>query len=357
MKIMQVIPSFNFGGAEIMCENLIYAQKKLGHDVCAVSLFNTHTPISDRIEAAGEKIFFLGKKSGFDPTVIGKLKKLFRAEKPDAIHVHLNAVRYVAFAARSAKIKKCVYTVHNIADKDASGILLKLNNYFFKHSMVFPVALNESVRDSITRVYGILGENIPVIFNGIDLSKCIVKKNYDLGKNIELLHIGRFSEAKNHNGLLHALAKIKTRYPDVTLRLLGSGQLREEIEDLARTLGISQNVVFEGTQSNVYPYLNAADLFVFPSVYEGMPMTLIEAMGTALPIVASNIKGISDILTDKVTASLCECDPDSIAEKCIELLDNRTLREKYGNAALYAAAPFSAQSMAERYVEVYAKKD
>ena len=356
MKIIQVIPSFAFGGAEIMCENLLYAEKRLGHDVIAVSLFDNHSPIAARIEDAGIKVIFMGKKPGLDFSMKKKLKKLFKAEKPDAVHVHLNAIKYVAPAAKAARVPKCVYTVHNVAEKDASGLSRILNNYFFKHSMATPVALSETVRISVAELYGICKCKVPVVFNGIDLSKCMVKEDYSLGEVVELLHIGRFFEQKNHEGLLLAFAKVREKHPEVRLRLVGDGELRSQTEELAAELGITDAVIFEGAQSNVYPYLNAADIFILPSIYEGMPITLIEAMGSALPIVATAVGGVPDMLSDGENASLCQCNTDDIADACIRLIESEELRAAYGRAALASADAFSAEKMVERYVEIYSQK-
>ena len=356
MKIVQVIPSFAFGGAEIMCENLIYALRRQGHEVLVVSLFDMRTPISERIEASGIEIHYLGKKPGLDLSIKGKLKRLFKEEKPDAVHVHLNAIKYAAPAAKAAKIKPCIYTVHSIASKDSGGVSRMLNHYFFKRDMAKPVALTSTVKDSVNEVYGICPCKIPVVYNGIDLGKCIPKQSYALGESIELLHIGSFSPVKNHAGLLHALKKIRESYPNARLRFIGGGALMDEIKQLALELELSDAVIFEGTQSNVYPYLNAADLFVFPSHYEGMPMTLIEAMGSALPIVATEVGGIPDMLTNGESAILCPCEPDAIAEACIRMLGDEAQRQRLGRGALDAAQKFSADNMAASYTEIYSKK-
>ena len=79
MKIFQVIPCFAFGGAEIMCENMLYSLRAAGHEVAAVSLFDYHSPITERIESAGIKIYYMGKRPGPDLTMTGKLKRLFAA--------------------------------------------------------------------------------------------------------------------------------------------------------------------------------------------------------------------------------------------------------------------------------------
>ena len=355
MKIFQVIPCFAFGGAEIMCENLLYAQRNAGHEVAAVSLFDYHSPITERIENAGIKIYYMGKRPGPDLSMTGKLKRLFAAERPDAVHVHLNAVKYTVPAAHKNSIR-CVYTVHNLADKDASGIAREMNRRFFKKKKATPVALSEKIKRSIAETYELKESEIPTIFNGIDLSRCKAKQDHKLGERVELLHIGRFFPQKNHKGLIDSFKIIKQARPDATLRLLGDGSLLEEIKAYTREQGLEDSVIFEGARADVYPYLASADIFMLPSLYEGMPITLIEAMGSGLPIVATAVGGVPDMLTDGHSAALTDCTPEAVAVATLELIGKEELREKYGRAAKADAERFSAKIMAERYVEVYLQK-
>ena len=296
MKILQVIPYFCFGGAETMCENLTYAQIKAGHEVCVVSLYGERTPISRRMEESGVRIHYLDKKLGLDLSMVPKLYRIIRQEKPDAVHTHLDVIKYAVAAARLAGVKHCVHTVHNVADKEAEGLSQKIiNTLYFHLGWSVPVALSPEVQQTIVDFYKLKESDVPVIFNGIDLSRCIPKTAYEEKDDMILLHIGRFNEQKNHKGLLEIFHKLVQYHPDFRLQLLGDGELRAEMEHHAKALGISDRVDFLGNQSNVYPYLQAADLFVLPSLYEGMPMTIIEAMGTGLPIVAADVGGIPDM--------------------------------------------------------------
>lgn len=356
MKILQVIPSFALGGAETMCENLLYSLRAQGHDVVAVSLFDSRTPITDRLEAARIKIFFMGKRPGPDFSMRGKLKKLFAAERPDVVHVHLNAIKYAAPAAKAAKVKKCVYTVHNLAQKDASGIAQKMNARYFSKKIAFPVALSPIVRDSVADLYGIDPATIPVIYNGIDLSRCLQKQTYCERESLELLHIGRFMPQKNHAEMIRAFALIHKKHPKTRLRFVGDGALCAECKALTNELALSESIIFEGAQANVFPYLQNADAFILPSLYEGIPITLIEAMGTGLPIVASAVGGVVDMLSDGESALLCSPDAESIAARCCELIGSCQKREALGRAALEASKRFSAELMAKKYVEVYAEQ-
>lgn len=354
MKIMQVIPYFCFGGAEIMCENLTYALEKQGHDVMVVSLYDEHTPISDRMEQAGIRILYLDKKLGLDISMVSKLAKAMRMERPEVVHTHLDVIKYAAAAAKLAGIKKCVHTVHSVAHKEAEGRVQKIiNNTYFRLGWSTPVALSPEVQGTIADFYGMDLQKIPTIYNGVDLSKCVPKEGYSTGETVNLLHVGRFDVPKNHAGLLKAFQKIHASHPECRLHLVGDGDLRAEIEKLAEELEITQWVRFHGMQSNVYPYLHDADIFVLPSIYEGIPMTIIEAMGTGLPIVASAVGGVPDMLTDGKSGLLTTGDPDAVSKAVITLIEDEALRERLGENAKKESKRFSAEYMAEQYCEIY----
>ena len=127
----------------------------------------------------------------------------------------------------------------------------------------------------------------------------------------------------------------------------------EQTKALAKELGISQKVHFLGNQSNVYPYLQEADIFLLTSLYEGIPMTVIEAMGTGLPIVATNVGGVPDLLKDGKTGLLVPCDCEAISQACIHLLSDEPLRSRLGMEAKKESAKFDAQNMARQYINVY----
>ena len=232
MKIMQVIPYFCFGGAETMCENLTYALKAQGHEVFVASLYDEHTPIARRMEANGVRIVYLDKKPGLDLSMVTKLVALMRREKPDVVHSHLNILKYAALAAKLAGVPHCVHTVHNMADKEAESRTQSiLSGFYFTHGWSTPVALSPEVQHSIEEFYHLPRKRVPMVYNGIDLSRCEEKQNYSLGQTITLTHIGRFNEQKNHAGLLRAFAKIHAQYPQSRLNLLGDGELMEPVKE------------------------------------------------------------------------------------------------------------------------------
>ena len=354
MKILQVIPYFCFGGAETMCENLTYALTRMGHDVTVVSLYNEQTPIARRMEEAGIRILYLDKKLGLDLSMVSKLRKIMRQERPDVVHTHLDVIKYAVAAAKLSGIRRCFHTVHNVAHEEAEGRLQKIiNTIYFKLGWSVPVALSPEVKRTIVSFYGLPEGKVPMIYNGVDLGKCLAKEQYGLSAPAKLLHVGRFNEQKNHKGLLDAYRKILEAYPDCCLQLIGDGSLQEQTEQYAETLGIREKVFFLGNQSNIYPSLHQADIFLLPSRFEGMPMTIIEAMGTGLPIVATAVGGVPDMLENKVSGMLVPCDPDEVAQAVLQLLKQENLREMLGANARQESRKFDAGHMAQCYYDLY----
>ena len=353
MKILQVVPYFCFGGAETMCENLTYAQRSLGHEVVVVSLYDEQTPIARRMEAAGVRILYLDKKLGMDVSMVPKLLKILKQEKPDAVHTHLDVVKHAALAAKLAGVKTCVHTVHNVAQKEAAGLARKINRVWCRLGWARPVALSPEVQQTIGDTYGLEPEKIPVVFNGIDLSRCCPKETYAAGEEICLLHIGRFNEQKNHRRILEAFHMLTGEIPNCRLWLVGDGELMEATRSYARELGVEERVEFLGSQSNVYGFLQDADIFLMPSDYEGMPMTIIEAMGTGLPVVATAVGGVPDMLKDGESGLLVPCDARAVKDACKALARDESLRRKLGQAAQKDSLRFSAEEMARRYCAIY----
>ena len=353
MKIVQIMPEFGLAGAETMCENLTYELQKLGHEVVVISMYDYHSAITERLENAGVCVRYLHKKSGMDFSMIKKMKRIFKEANADVVHTHRYCAQYAIPAAIMAGVKHRVHTVHNVAEKENGKLARKLNKFFFKYCNLKPVALSELIRDSIEKEYKISRENIAVIFNGIDLSKCIPKDNYEVKDTFKILHIGRFSEQKNHVGLLEAFHLFYKRYSNTELWLIGGGEKRTEVENYVRNNELTENVKFLGLKNNVYQYLHDADMFALPSNYEGMPMTLIEAMGTGLPIVATAVGGVPNMLTNEENAFLVDNTTEAIANAFEQYFLTENLRKSLGEKAIERSAAFSAITMALEYERVY----
>lgn len=353
MKVLQIIPMFKLAGAETMCENLCKALQNQGCDVVAVSLYTEHTPITDRLENAGIKVIYLGKRRGFDFSIFVKLYQLMKKERPEVVHTHIYAARYALPVAAFCGIPKKIHTVHNIAQQEQAKAGKIVNKFMFKHCGVVPAALSEEVKKTVEEVYKLSAEKIPVIFNGVDLSNCKVKEDYTKRDEFKIVHIGRFMDVKNHAMILKTFALFAKQHTDAKLQLIGDGELRKDMEQLAQELGVENSVEFAGLQSNVYPWLHDADIFILPSKFEGMPMTLIEAMGTGLPIIASAVGGVPDMLTDGENAMLIKPESKQLLASLEMLYYDESIRRVLGQKALQRSLAFSSETMAQRYIEIY----
>ncbi len=355
MKIMQIMPEFELAGAEIMAENLTYALRKKGHDVVVISMYDRHTQITDRLEASGVKIHYLGKKSGLDLSVINKMRKVFKAERPDVIHTHRYLSRYAIPAAVMAGVKGRVHTLHSVASMEVGDRDKKFNSFFYRHVGMQPVAITPEVKKTVEEVYKLPPEKIGMVHNGINIDKCTPKRDYSQNGTFRLVHIGRFQDVKNHDSIIKAFSMVHKKHPDTKLCFYGQGVLLDSCKKLAEELGLSDSIEFCGVTGDVYSVLACADAFLLCSHYEGMPMTLIEAMASGLPIVATAVGGIVDIIEDRECGLLCRDDIDDIAEKICNLISDESLREKCGKEAAKRANNFSSDSMADGYIKIYNK--
>lgn len=352
LKILQIIPHFGLGGAETMCKHLSEFLQKAGNEVTVISLYDIQTSNTEHLEKSGMNVIYLNKKSGFDITAILKLKKIIHNIKPDVIHTHLAAIKYAFFASVGTGVK-LVHTVHSVAQKESGKFAIILNKIFLKSNRVVFAALSEEIQSTIKDVYKLKKENIPVVLNGIDLENCMVKKEYSLHTPISVAHVASFQPVKNHIELLKSIVILKNKGYDVNLFLYGDGAERSQIEKFISDNDLFDTVHLCGFQKNVMPLLFESDIFVLPSKYEGIPMSIIEAMGTGMPVVASNVGGILDMIIHEENGLFCKPVAESIAQELEKFIKNQNLRERCGKNAVINANRFSVQNMVKGYMKIY----
>lgn len=353
MKVLQVMPNFELAGAQTMCENLsLELKKRKDIKIEVLSFYDLHSDITKRLEKNNIKVHYLGKRKGLDFKLYIKIKKIIDDFEPNIIHTHLYALEYIIPIISFCKKKniKIIHTIHNVAEKEVPKKLQIFQKRWFRKGLVLPVAISEIVRDSIECRYGIKKCEIPVIYNGIDLSKCKSKNNYDF--NNIILHIGRFSEQKNHSELIEMFYECYKKNKKLKLYLVGTGELRKQIEDQVNKMKINNNVFFKGALSDCYSIMNEADIFVLPSKWEGMPMTLIEAMGTGLPCIAYPVGGIPDMIINEKNGYLAQNKKDFI-DKILLLSNNEKKREALGKKAIESSYQYSSEIMSKKYLELY----
>lgn len=357
-RVMLVVQSLRVGGAETMVEALANALVRNGCFVRVVALQAEESIISVRLRESGVPLTMMGKRPGVDLSLIGRLAREMELFNPSVVHSHLPILHYVVPSANRAGVPILVHTLHNIASRETrSHIKAAFNGRCYRSGRVIPVALSEINRQSIVERYHLKVADIPIVPNGIDLSRYRRRSSYSIGEAFEVVNIARFEEAKNHAAIVEAVEILEQRGIKARFHLYGTGSLQQRTADMAKAKGLSDAIVFHGVTDDVPAALASADAFVLPSLYEGMPMVLIEAMASGLPIIASKVGGIPDMVADGVSALLCEPRSDSIADGLERLATEEALRMRLGSAAAERSRLFGSDAMASRYLSVYARNE
>jgi glycosyltransferase involved in cell wall biosynthesis len=178
---------------------------------------------------------------------------------------------------------------------------------------------------------GVAPDRINIIPNGIDLSMFPVRQRSAPPRTITMVACLR--EEKRIDVLIASVPRILTRYPDVEFQIVGDGRCREQLMEVATALGVLPKVRFMGHRDDVPAILSESDLFVLPSESEASPNVILEAMAAGLPVVASNVGGIPELVTDGVTGSLvAPADSDALAAALLDLLDHPGRATAFGQA-------------------------
>lgn len=360
MRIIHVIRNFEIGGLETIVCRLAKAQLKLGHDVSVICIEKER---GATINCGGEglEVYYVNKTNSFN----GLVKVFYKILKtsPDVLHTHnFLANVYGAYTARLLGVPVTL-TLHSGTDRYLEE--------FLRSSMFVPkhiVCVSDEIRNTMVSINPKLVD-IPtsVIKNGIDPSGFSPNSQIDIGSllsefnfhkdNCIIGAVGRLHEVKNHRTLLKAFRKVCERNENARLLLIGEGDLLDDLIDYSVKLGVGEKVCFTGSRTDIPDLLQLMHIFVLPSLKEGTPISLLEAMSSKRPIIASTVGAIPQILTDKVNGYLIDpTDADCLADRIIHLLENPGVAQKMGNYALETVeAGYSIGSMCEAYHRVYSE--
>ncbi len=356
-KIMVVIPTLGTGGGERMALSIIENIDAQDLQIRLVSLYpDTDSIFSREAKEKGIDVVYLNKKNGMDFTVVKELRREIRNFNPDVIHTHLYVIPYVMLAAKRKTVK--YHTLHTIAEKEADGLLKKLMTIAFRFCNFRPVAISPYCAKTITDVYGIPADKIACILNGMDTDRFYPAPMPH--KGIRLITVGRLADPKNQALLLTAFRKVTDALPEEELLLdvVGEGPLRPELEALADRLSIRDKVLMEGISREVPGRLNMADVYVQSSDFEGLPVSVCEALACGLPVVATKAGGTVDIVKDGENGILTEIgDENALAEAIVRLIKDGEERRKMAMSAAEFGKTLSIRATAAKYEELYRKND
>jgi glycosyltransferase involved in cell wall biosynthesis len=260
-----------------------------------------------------------------------------------------------------ARVKTRIHTDHARDFPDKRRYMLA--EWFLSHFVSKIVAVSEHTAKNLIKYEKISPRKIAVIPNGIDGSKYAIsidkdKKRAELGITNKgpIIGIGvRLCEQKGIIYLLKAMPQMISCFPDCTLIVAGTGSLKEELQLESKNLGVSANVKFVGMRTDIPQLLKLFDVYVLPSLWEGLPMVLLEAMAADCPIVATDVGGVSTAIEAGVTGLLIRPgDSDEIFRAVYSILSDQILRNGLvGNARRVLSEKYEVKIMTTHYEELY----
>ncbi len=365
MKIAHLITTLGVGGAEKHLHWLAAGQRQRGHQV-SVTYLKGQGELSADFEALGVEVGCVPMEGlAAAPSAIGRVRDRFGALAPDVVHTHLLKADVVgALAAPRAGVPALITSKHN--DERA---LLKRPVAFIHGRLTRRadrvIALSDHVRRFVAEHGRVPIERITRIYSGIDPQglqpkriRADVRAELGVADDAPLLVcVGRLAPQKDHPTLLAALARMS---PDTVLLIVGGdpfGDGETRLPALAQALGVADRARFLGIRHDVPDLLGASDLFVMPSLWEGLGLVFLEAMAVSLPVVASNISAIPEVVEDGTSGWLVPPgDPDALAAAVTEAMgadDERRRRGEAGRARLDRV--FGLPRMIDETLAVYAE--
>ncbi|HOI46543.1 MAG TPA: glycosyltransferase [Bacilli bacterium] len=351
--VIHIIPSLDFGGAEIMTGTLCSELMLNNVKVCIISLYNKKTTISRQLENKNLHVVYLNKKRGIDINIIFELRKIITKLRPNVINTHLYTLPYVYFSLWFLPHIKIFHTIHSVANKEMNKLYRLFYKILFRVRYAIPIAISPEIKKSIITEYGLIDDQVPTIFNGINMSLFVPKVIYENEDKLVLINVARFNYVKNHRLLLNVFAKLINKYPNLELRLCGEGPLMNEVIELAHALDITNKVNFMGNILNVKEVLVSSDIFVLPSLWEGIPLSLIEAMASGLPVVVNKVGGMVDMINDGIDGVFFHNTDQDLYDKLESLIISKNRRKSLGIEAVKKAQIFNSKKMCQEYIKLY----
>jgi len=301
----------------------------------------------------------MGLAKGNDPWLPLRLARLFRRTRTDVVHTRNAEAFYYGFlGARLAGVARIVHSEHGRTFDDRA-IRYRIQRLFSRGTdRIF--AVTEQLRRDLVSHVGIPAERIEVLYNGVDFTRFVpadpklTRARLGIAENVLLVgSVGRLVAVKNYALLVRAVAALGME--NVRLCFVGNGAERAALEALSRELGIAEKVIFFGHRDDVNDILGAMDVFVLPSVSEGMSNTLLEAMAAGVAPVASAVGGNPEIVHDGADGLLFPSGDLAELTRCLRrLLADAELRRRFGATARdKVLKDFALDGMIARYEALY----
>lgn len=356
-----LIPTLDrIGGAERQLILLAYGLRSRGWRVSVITLSGAGGNVSVDLASAGISILTLEMRKGLaDPRGWIRLNRWLRRERPEIVHAHLPHAAWMARWSRlAAPVRVAIDTIHS----SSTGTLGRRVGYRWSRRLPDRVtAVGEAVRQAYLDARMVSPRQIAVIPNGVDTqlwkpdagSRAARRREMGLNDEFLWLAVGRLEPVKDYPTMLRAFAQTSGFS---RLIVAGSGPQESELHSLSVALGIARRVRFLGFEPDVRAWMQAADGFLLTSLWEGLPMGLIEAGACALPAVATDVPGTREVVADGQTGWLAPARSSTAVAQKVILLMNAAAEERRAmgeRARQRVVEQYSLDSILDRWEALY----
>ncbi|WP_367329721.1 glycosyltransferase [Sphingobacterium multivorum] len=297
MRILHIINNLAFGGAESLLVSML-PLVNVTHQVEVLLLDGRESTLLAKLESYNIKVIKLTNRGLYNPFIIFKLISIFN--NYDIVHVHLFPSMYYAAMAKllSRSKVKLVFTEHSTNNLRLKYWLFRLVDRFIYLNYTKIICITPEVKKVLMNL-GIKDKKLCVIYNGIEVEKFIAAEGYERssfgysGDDILLIMVAAFRREKNHSVVVKSLSKLGPRYK---LILVGDGTLRNNVELEVKELDLVDRVKFLGVRNDVHRLFKMCNIGILSSHWEGFGLAAVEAMASGLPVVASDVPGLAEIV-------------------------------------------------------------
>ena len=367
--VIHVVYGFDVGGLENCIVNLINRMNPalFRHQVLALTSCNPS--FCSRVERDDVEFISLGKSPGHSIKLYPQLYRLFRRYRPSIVHTRNLAALETVLPSLAAGVAVRIHGEHgwDSFDREGTSSKYRLVRKIYSPFVTHYVALSGQIVQYVQHKVGIDSRRISRICNGVDTQRFVpgTQGREKVGgagdfspEHIVIGTVGRLQAVKDQITLVRAFAIARQQGASAQkLRLLiaGEGPLRGAVEDEVRTHGLEDWVTLLGERSDVPTVMRGLDVFVLPSRSEGISNTILEAMATGLPVIATNVGGSHELNAPGETGALVAAeDPQSMAHEMLRYAADVALRRSHGSAGrLRVESQFSLNGMVESYTHLY----
>ncbi len=349
MKIMHMVLNLKIGGLENLVLDMARSQSKDENEVIICSL-EPHRTFTREIGDESFRVVCMERKHGKDLKLLWNLRALLKDEKPDVVHTHNRVpLVYGTLSARLSGIKGVMNTRH--------GEEYLKRPAFIWNSNDFVVTISQSAKTNLLHCNRIRLDKVRTIYNGINTGRYKnVIKTYGgkRGKHI-VGTVCRLDDYKDIPTLIMSYERIISMFPVAELWIVGDGPQRENLAQLVNSRKLQSKVKFLGWRNDIGEINRDIDVFVLPSLTEGVSIALLEAMTCGCPVVATNVGGNPEVVVDGVTGFLVPPkDPVRMADAVGRILSDPKLAQEMGEAGRRRVEEkFSLDRMVAEYDELY----